>query len=219
MSAPETNRNRRGRPSARRAATIPGALGLLTLVGCQSGIGPDPERPRATIAAFETEVADLRSRVDEQDATIAALTPPPATPTAPAFAERWRIDVVGPVELRSDVGRAETLTPIAAAGVFLVVPIEVTNRSDAPLPFAAANRLHVVDDEGRSYDLDPRATGAAYLLDLGYEPSFEARQPGIAYPDVVVFDVPVGADGFSLEATDGSFSVPLERAVDGTPAA
>jgi len=218
VSAAETKRIRQGGPTARRAGVVLVALGLVTLVGCQSGIGPDPERPRATIAAYETEVATLQDRVDEQDATIASLTPPPATPTAPAFGERWRVEVVGPVTLEAEVGRREALTPIAAEGVFLVVPIEVTNLSDRPLAFAATNRLQIVDGEGRIYDVDPRATGAAYLLDLDLEASFEPRQPGIVYPDVVVFDVPADADDLSLEATDGSFYAPLEPASNGTPA-
>src|SRR3712207_2795902 len=88
-----------------RRRTLAAAVALLALLaGCQSGIGPDPERPRATIAAFETRVGELERRVDDQRATLAALTPPPGTPTPVPFATRWHIEVVGQPEVRPSVG-------------------------------------------------------------------------------------------------------------------
>jgi hypothetical protein len=102
--------------------------------------------------------------------------------------------------------------------VFLVVPIAVTNRGDRPALFNPASTLEVTDGEGRRYDVDTRATGAAYVLDFGYEPSFAPRQPGIPYPDVVVFDVATNAGGFTLRAVDGSLSFPLDVAAAGTSA-
>lgn len=204
-------------PGRRRGTALIAAAGALALAGCQSGIGPDPERPRATIAAYETEVADLRDLADGRQATIMALTPPPATPPPPLLSERWRIEVVGPVERRPEVGRRDGLTPVAAEGVFLVVPIAVTNLTGEPASFAP-DRIRAVDGEGRVFDLASRAAGAAYLLDLRYDPSFAPRQPGIAYPDVLVFDLPADAQQLALEATDGSLYVPLEPVAAGTPA-
>lgn len=193
----------------------PAALGLLLaaligLAGCQSGIGPDQERPRATIHAYETEVADLQRETRQQRATLAALTPPPPTPTPVPFVEQWQIEPAGPAELHAQVGLRDGLTPLAASGVFLVVPITVTNQSPTPAAFNAAHTLLVADDEGKLFDLDPRATGAAYLLDFDYKPSFAPRQPGIPYPDVLVFDVDPAAGGFTLESFDGSFVAALD---------
>lgn len=186
------------------------------LAGCQSGIGPDPERPRATIRAHETRVADLRREVTEQRATFAALTPPPPTPTPVPFAERWDIEVADPPALTDRVGLGEGITPVAARGAFLVVPIAVTNRLPRPAAFDPT-RLHLVDGDDRTFDLDPRATGAAYVLDFGYEPSFAPRQPNIVYPDVLVFDVAPDAGEFVLASVDASFSVDLPAPVAATP--
>ena len=196
---------------------VAAGVALITLAGCQSGIGPDPERPRATIRAYETQVSDLERRMGDQQATLIALSPPPASPTALPFATRWEVRVGGDPELRSTVGLREGLTPVAAEGAFLVVPIVVTNRTDVPVAFNPAQLIEVRDGQGRDYSLDTRATGAAYLLDFGYEPSFAPRQPGIRYPDVLVFDVPADATNFTLAAADGSFSIPLSPAPFGTP--
>ncbi len=191
-------------------------LSLIALAGCQSGLGPDPERPRATIRAYETNVAGLRREIVEQRATFAALTPPPPTPTPVPFAVRWAIEVAGPPALTNRVGFGEGITPVAANGTFLVVPITVTNLLPRPAAFDPT-RLRVVDGEERTFDLDARASGASYVLDFGYEPSFAPRQSNIAYPDVLVFDVAPGAGDFVLTSTDDSFSVALSAPIPATP--
>ena len=190
---------------------------VVTLVGCRSGIGRDPNRARATIEAYETRVSGLERDVRAGRSTIAALTPP-ATPTPIPFAKRWEIGVSGRVELRRRVGVSDGLTPVAANGVFLVVPISVMNRGDVPATFNPVGVLEVTDRRGRHYDVDPRATGAAYVLDFGLDPSFAPRQPDIEYRDVLVFDVPTDAGGFALTAADGSFQAALNP-VPATPAA
>ena len=192
-----------------RIGAVVVALIALALAGCQSGIGPDQERPRATIHAYETQVRGLERELRDQRATLAALTPPPPTATPTPFSKQWRVVVVGPVALREQVGVRDGLTPVTAAGVFLVVPITVTNLTDTPAAFNPAHSLVVIDAEGDIYDLDVRATGAAYLLDFGYEASFAPRQPGITYRDVLVFDVDPEASGFTLASLDGSYSTKL----------
>lgn len=99
------------------------------------------------------------------------------------------------------------LTPVAAAGRFLVVPVRVTNLRARPASFIAAGQIVAVDTQGRTYEIDPRASDAAYLLDFGLDPSFGPRQPGIAYPDVLVFDLPPELDAVAVEAVDGSLSI------------
>ena len=202
----------------RGARAAVGVGGLLLLAGCQSGIGPDPDRPRATIGAYETRVSDLERRLDDQRATLQALTPPPGTPTPQPFATRWRVEITGEPELRSAVGRQDGLTPVAADGVFLVVPIRVTNLTPEPASFNPVEMVEVVDRDGRRFEVDARASDATYLLDLGLDPSFAPRQPGIPYDDVLVFDVPEAAEGFVLESVGGGLSLPLEPRPAATPA-
>ncbi len=205
-----------GKRRVRRLAFPLAGLSLFALAGCQSGIGPDPERPRATIRAYETRVVDLRRQVDDQRATFAALTPPPPTPTPVPFAARWDVEVTAPPQLIDRVGVDEGITPVAAGGTFLVVPIAVTNLLPQPAAFDPT-RLRVIDGEERAFDLDARATGAAYVLDFDYDPSFAPRQPNIVYPEVLVFDVARDAGNFVLTSADDSFSVPLPAPIPATP--
>lgn len=192
--------------------------GLLLLSGCQSGIGLDPDRPRATIEAYETRVGGLERQLDEQRATFQALTPPPGTPIPPPFAARWLVEIGGEPELRPAVGRQDGLTPVAADGVFLVVPIRVTNLTLEATSFNPVGSVEVVDGDGRRFEVDARASDATYLLDFGFDPSFAPRQPGIPYDDVLVFDVPKEAGGFVLESIGGGLSLPLEPRPIPTPA-
>ena len=204
---------RRPRPVRVRLALA--AFGLLALTACQANIAPDRDSPRATVRAYERRVADLESQVAAREAELTALADPPTAAPAPTppptFAESWRIEVSRPAELRPQVGVRDGLTPIAADGVFLVVPIRVTNLSAAPVAFNPFAELVVVDGQDRRFEPDAAASGAAYLVDYGYEASFGARQPGVPVPDVLVFDVAPDAAEFRLEAEDGSVSIPLER--------
>ena len=117
--------------------------------------------------------------------------------------------MAGPVERRELVGLRDDLTAVAAHGEFVVVPIVVTNLATIPTVFNPAHQLVVVDRRGRHYQVDVRASGAAYLVDFGYDPTFAPRQPGVPYPDALVFDVPDDAEGLVLESVDESFSVKL----------
>lgn len=186
-------------------------VGLVVLVGCESGVGRDPKPARATARAQETRIADLQRRLDEQRPTLEALarTPPPATAVPVPFADRWGVEVRGPVERRKEVGVRGGLRPRVAEGLFLVVPIAVVNRGGASAFFAPARELVVVDSEDRAYDLDTDAASAAYALDFGLDPGRGALQPGVPYPDVLVFAVATEAEGFVLRSADGSLAVAL----------
>ena len=208
---------RRSRVSRRLVAPFC-TIGLIALLSaCQSGIGPDTERQSATKTSYETRVADLETQLRDQQATFAVFTPLAATPTPIPFAERWQVEVAGPVVVTDQVGVRDGVTPIAASGIFVVIPITVQNCSDRPLPFSAADRIELLNADGEAFSLNSRATGAAYLIDLGYEPSFAAKQPGITYRDVLVYDVPNEASTFVLRATDDSFVIPLPVTGLGTP--
>jgi hypothetical protein len=185
-------------------------LAVLLLAGCQTGIAPDANRSQGTIRAQETRIVRLQGQLEAQRATLAALTPPPPTATPVPFAKTWRIELAGPVERRPRVGERNAPTPVAARGVFLVAPIAVTNLTSKPLYFNPEQQVIAVDGDGRQYGLDPRAAGAAYLLDFGYEPSFAPRQPGVPYPDVLVFDVAANARDLSLQAKDATWSLALD---------
>lgn len=181
---------------------------VLVVVGlgaCETGFSSTPEAPEATIRAYQTRVRHLQSQLDQQHATMAALTPPPGTPVPPPFAKRWKLSISGQATLKPKVGVQDSLTPVAAHGVFLVIPISVTNLTKDPMYFDPANELYVVDGAKRSFDLDPNATGAAYVLDLHGDPSLSTLQPGITYPMVLVFDIPKGDTNLTLKSRDGSF--------------
>ena len=185
------------------------ALGVLVLVGCSTGIRARNDVPQATLQAYQTQVGKLQNQVAAQRATLAAYTPLPATPIPPKFAAQWAVTLSGKPALKPKVGVSDDLTPMAAKGIYLVVPITVTNKMSAASYFNPAGVIVAVDAKKHKYDLDANATSAAYVLDLQGDPARGALQPGISYPDVLVFDVPKNAAGFTLKSTDSTFSVKL----------
>lgn len=204
----------RGNPNLAGLLVV-GAV-VVGLTGCQSGIGPDPRRSLATSRAYETRVVELEGRIAEQESTIAALTPAPTATTVP-LADRWRVELGGPIERRASVGAATGLTPVAAIGEFVIVPLTVTNLGERPTVFNPTPTLVLVAADGTEFGIDGRATAAAYLLDFGLEPAFGPRQPGLPYPDVAVFDVPPEVGELTLSARDGSFTVRLPDSPAATP--
>jgi hypothetical protein len=186
-------------------------VGLLGLTACESGIGRNPDVPRSTIEAYETRVVDLQGELDRQRPTIEALslTPPPPAATPVPFASRWQLRLSGEVKRQDAVGVRDGLTPMAAKGAFVVVPVMVTNREDAPAPFNPVGSLQVVDDQQRVFDIDPDASGAAYVLDFGFDPAVGPLQPGISYRNVLVFDVAPDSKALVLRSVDGSLDLPL----------
>lgn len=185
------------------------ALVVLVLAACSTGIRANNDVPQATIRAYQTRVSDLHDQVVALQATLAAYTPLPGTPVPPSFASQWKIALAGQPTLKPKVGAGNAATPLAAAGVFLVVPITVTNTTATAAYFTPAGKLVAVDAKKHEYDVDTNATSAAYVLDLHGNPARGALQPDIPYPDVLVFDVPKKASGFTLKSLDGSFSIKL----------
>jgi len=182
---------------------------LVLLTACGPGLADNPSQPQATIRAYATRVQSLQNQLAQQGATLAALTPPPPAATPQPFAHFWQITVIGAIQRKAKVGDRPGLDPATARGIYVVVPVAVTNLGTAPAYFVPTGVLQVVDRRGRRFNLDPIASGAAYVLDFGYDPAVGAFQPGIAYPDVLVFDVATDATGLSLTATDRSFSIPI----------
>ncbi len=193
-----------------RWAGLAGAS-LLGLAACESGIGHNPDVPRSTIEAYETRVVDLEGQLNLQRPTIEALslTPPPPAATPLPFASLWELDVSGGAKRQDVVGRRDGLTPMAAKGAFVVVPVTVTNRGQVPAPFNPVGSLQLVDDQQRVFEVDPDASGAAYVLDFGFDPTVGTLQPGIAYRSVLVFDVAPDAKTLVLRSVDGSVDLPL----------
>ena len=183
--------------------------GVLVLAACASGVGPNPAVPRATIQAYRTEVSTLRDEVADQRATLAVLAPLPGTPIPPPFARNWKIALDGAPRLEPRVGVRDGLTPVTAEGIYLLVPVRVTNLMRRAAYFNPVSQLVVVDQQERVFDLDPTAWGAAYVLDAGHDPAVGPRQPGIPYPDILVFDVAPDATDFTLESVDGTLSLNL----------
>jgi len=182
---------------------------VLLLAACSTGFRAHNDVPQQTIQAYQTRVATMQAAINKQRAIITSLTPPPGTPVPPKFASQWQVAVNGKPELKPKVGVSDDLTPVGAKGIFLVVPITVTNEMAVASYFNPQGVLIVTDSKGKKYDLDTDASSAAYVLDLHGDTSRGALQPGIPYPDVLVFDVPKNASGFTLKSQDGSLSVKL----------
>jgi hypothetical protein len=182
---------------------------LVLLSACGSSLANNPAQPYATIRAYETRVAALQNQIGKLSATLAVAATPGPTATPQPFARFWKITIIGAVQRKAMVGDQPGLEPVTASGVFVVVPVAVTNLGATPAYFIPTGVLQVVDERGRHFDLDPTASGAAFVLDFGYDPAVGPLQPGIASPDVLVFDVAEDATGLSLTDVNRSFSIPL----------
>lgn len=99
--------------------------------------------------------------------------------------------------------------PARAVGKFVAVRFEATNLGKMPGAFPA---IHLVlrDSEGRTFTRHDEES--QYTVGRGiYEaqPEWGEWQPGLAYPEAVVYDVPKDAHGFTLASEDGTFSLEL----------
>ena len=110
---------------------------------------------------------------------------------------------------------------LEAHGVFLAVNLEVTNAGLEPIDRFPWWQLRLRDDKGRVFTPQTDAT-ASYEASQQPRQRPEDYQPGIAYDEVVVYDVPPGAGAFTLESEDGTLNVPLppsDPSALGTPLA
>ena len=96
-----------------------------------------------------------------------------------------------------------------ARGVYLVVYVTVTNTTLAPALFPY-DSFTVTDGEGRLFTPDSIAIITILNTELGLS-MYEELQPGLPYSAAIVFDVPLGAAGFTLGADVSNTFIPLGR--------
>lgn len=123
------------------------------------------------------------------------------------FVERYAADVdqVGEVYLRLvSTERAQVLgtSPLdeTPSGVFLIVTLDVENRSDAPIKMPMPNGFKLEDNAGRLYAMSEKGAFARnWDTQPGYLPSRDLA-PGQAIQGWLAFDVAIASKEFVLHA-------------------
>jgi len=153
------------------------------------------EAMEARLGALDERVTGLIRGAGASRAALADLIRPN---------DPWTVRVEG-TDHRSEIGGGRT--PAMAQGEYVVVVLNLTNGSGAPLAFPY-EQLALTDDSGRILLCD---TGATRLLLLWerHQGYLDEVAPGGQYATVAVFDVPPDATGLTLVDAPG-----LGRVVD-----
>lgn len=91
-----------------------------------------------------------------------------------------------------------------AQGIFKVVTLSITNNQKDSI-IVDSESFKLVDDQGREFS-DSSEAGMALACSMGDHPedfTFKELNPGMTITGVVIFDVPVDAQGFVLKAHGG----------------
>lgn len=180
-------------------ASIPVCVLLaFSLAGCGERSTPTP----ADIAIAVAENAEIGKTVQAQD---------------------WEITLIDPPYTSKQVGRGTAkaaqsyaVGTLDAEGIFLIVPVRLTNGADEMRMFTrASSQLEVVDAQGRVTLL---ALGRAHMTLVynsdrwGKEENQLVQNPldaGVTWEGPVVFDVPEDATGLSMSFKGSEESIDL----------
>jgi hypothetical protein len=176
---------------------------------------------KPTVAAYQTEVADLEATVEALQTQVTELrdrirgqretpTPEPGQDgdlyeIGETFTvDPWEITVTG-WELSPTLStNYETNT---ARGIYALVYFTVTNVGDAPTDFPY-DALALKTGEGRTYDVDDDA-----LFNLQYTiyglSRYDELQPGLPYETAVLFDIPPDSTQLVLTSEGDEFTISL----------
>jgi hypothetical protein len=184
---------------------------LALLVGCgPGGTGGMTARDWATVGAYQDQVTQLQTQ------TSVLLTAVPHATPEPALGKGWRVTIESATR-RPSLPGPTAAAPLHARGVYVVLRLDVVNAGLQPVTRFPWWNLRLRDGAGRLFTPQEGATLAYVASDRDLDRP-ESYQPGLAYREAVVFDVPPAASGWRLQADDGSLDLPLPTMSNaGTP--
>lgn len=201
-------------------------IGVAVAGPATTAQGDDPD---ATIAAYQTEVSGLstkvaqlrrsneklRTQVSDLTTQVAEHGPTP-TPTAGDAAGSQIGLVVRGVGMDVLVTGIERLPAIetssetsTARGVYLTVSFTLTNTGSAPVELIQ-DTLVVADGKGRTFAYTPHANTLTHLNADRLDDFVMHLQPGLPFDSFAIFDIPPDATGLVFTDEAGDFAVRLD---------
>jgi len=192
----------------RRQVLAAGGVGFASLAGA---LGARGQQPEPTASVIQTQIAQLQATLT----SIAA--PPDGTPAGPAefeFTGTAGKDYEGTFRVR--VGRLRPVTeslydnvydkPLEPRGRFVVLDLTLTNIGTDPVNLWEYFGFRLRDDQGRRFSPD---SDASRVLERERDVVTFVFQPDLPYPALLVWDVALDADNFTLEVEGTDVSLPL----------
>lgn len=176
-----------GRRGAHHLAMF-GLTGLLCwalLIGCGAQNTPEPDAP---VAVGET--ADVGAALESDQWTVKLID------------AAYSVQQVGSGAFQ-DYNEFDT-GAVQAEGIFVVLPVELTNRAGEIRMFGKASGLVVMDEQGRETELASGRPHQAVAYTAERWGEFENRlyqnpmEAGVTWEGPLVFDVPKDASGLVL---------------------
>ena len=161
-------------------------LAVAALVGCGGGDGGGEEGSGGALLAAE-DLAEVGKAVESGG---------------------WQVELTGLSEKINMIGHDEIVYQ-ALEGVFLVVPVTLTNVS-ADMDVPPVNLFVVQDAQGGEYKPTGSTIQIAYVLiksgDIVMDTPMAAGDKRVGY---VVYDIPLEAEGLSLRVGDATETIAL----------
>ena len=167
---------------------------LLTGCGAQGAAAPD-----ATVAVGET--ADIGAALESDQWTVRLIE-------APYSVRQVGVGTYQDAEVL-DMGAAQ------AEGIFVILPVELTNGGDEIRMFGKSSGLVIADEQGRETELASGRPHQALAFSSERWGEFENKifqnpmEAGVTWEGPLVFDVPEDASGLTLYFTGSGESIDL----------
>ena len=179
-------------------SVVVGALLALSVAGCGGGSTPTP----ADIPVAVGEGAEIGQTILSQDWEITLIEPP------------YTSQQVGSGTAKA--AQSYAIGTLDAEGIFLIVPIQLTNAADEMRMFSrASSELIVTDGQGRATLLGLGRVHMTLVYNSerwGKEENQLVQNPldaGVTWEGPVVFDVPEDATGLSMSFKGSEESIDL----------
>ena len=161
----------------------------------------------------KAENAEVGKSIEGAAWRVTLLEPPEQMKTVQGDIGSTRGAALHLVEFNID-GRSLGEEHVTAKGVYVMVPIELTNISEEP-QMMSGTVLHVVDSEGQEYEGTGRLEHTVYVwtnerwMDETHELVPHVFDVGDVREGPVIFDIPEGATGLKLVMKDTDQTIDL----------
>ena len=202
----------RGR-TGMRTTTTKYLMGLLSLIAVLSVVSCGGGEAASGPQTEKAENAEIGASIEGEVWLAALLEPPERMKTVQGASGSTRGAALHLPGFNVD-GRSLGDEHVTAKGLYVMVPIELTNISEEP-QMMSGTVLHVVDSEGQEYEGTGRLEHTVYVwtnerwMDETHELVPHVFDVGDVREGPVIFDIPEGATGLKLVMKDTDQTIDL----------